>query len=80
LSEFVIEFSLFSIKNNAHACTYARKHACTHARTHTRTHTCMHACMHAWPFYGPLGCCPGLPGWAGTRKVNQEGKNNLDIL
>jgi len=21
------------------------------------------------PFYGPLGFCPGLPGWAGTRMV-----------
>jgi len=21
------------------------------------------------PFYGPLGFCPGLNGWAGTRKV-----------
>jgi len=21
------------------------------------------------PFYGPPGVCPGLPGWAGTRKV-----------
>jgi len=21
------------------------------------------------PFYGPLGFCPGLPGWASTRKV-----------
>ena len=30
--------------------------------THTHTHT------HK-TFYGPLGFCPGLPGWAGTRKV-----------
>jgi len=29
------------------------------ARTHARTQ----------PFYGPLGFCPGLPGWADTRKV-----------
>jgi len=25
--------------------------------------------MHAQPFYGPLGFCPGLPGWVSTRKV-----------
>jgi len=24
---------------------------------------------HTQPFYGPLGFCSGLPGWAGTRKV-----------
>jgi len=29
--------------------------------THTHTLT--------QPFYGPLGFCPGLSGWAGTRKV-----------
>jgi len=22
---------------------------------------------HTQPFYGPLGFCPGLLGWAGTR-------------
>jgi len=27
--------------------------------THTHTHTTI---------YGPLGFCPGLPGWADTRK------------
>jgi len=35
----------------------------THARTHTHTHTRLTA------------LCPGLPGWAGTRKV----KTNLDF-
>jgi len=30
-------------------------------RTHKHTHT--------KPFYGPLGFCPGLPRWAGIRKV-----------
>ena len=34
-------------------------HACTHARTHAHTHT--HARLTA--------LCPGLPRWAGTRKV-----------
>jgi len=24
---------------------------------------------HTQPFYGSLGFCPGLPGWAGTRKA-----------
>ena len=31
--------------------------------THTHTHT------HTQPFYCSAGICPGLPGWAGTRKV-----------
>jgi len=35
--------------------------------TLAHTHTCTHT--HKQPFYGPLGFCPGLPGWAGTRKV-----------
>jgi len=34
-------------------------HTHTHAHTHARTQ----------PFYSPLGFCPGLPRWAGTRKV-----------
>jgi len=34
-------------------------HCCRHTHTHTHTH----------PFYGPLGFCLGLPGWASTRKV-----------
>ena len=33
------------------------------AHTHTHTHT------HTEPFYGPLGFCLGLPGWAGTTEV-----------
>jgi len=33
--------------------------ACTHARTRTHTQS----------FYCSSGICPGLPGWAGTRKV-----------
>jgi len=32
--------------------------------THARTH----ACMHTQLFYSPLGFCPGLPGWADTRR------------
>ena len=28
----------------------------------------------------PPGLCPGLPGWSGTRKLNQEGKTNLNLL
>jgi len=35
-------------------------HCCQIKPTHTHTHQ---------PFYGPLGFCPGLLGWAGTRKV-----------
>jgi len=27
------------------------------------------AVTHTQPFYSPLGFCPGLPGWADTRKV-----------
>jgi len=42
------------IVTHTHTHTHARTHAPTHARTHTHTHT-------------PV--CPGLPGWAGTRKV-----------
>jgi len=38
--------------------------------THTRA--CMHTHTHT-PFYGRLGFCLGLTGWAGTRKVNQSG-------
>jgi len=30
---------------------------------------------HTQPFYCCSGICPGPPGWAGTRKVNQEGYN-----
>ena len=37
----------------------------THARTHARTHTHTHTHLTA--------LCPGLPRWAGTRKVNQSG-------
>jgi len=37
-----------------------------HARTHTHTHTHTHL----------TALCPGLPGWAGTRKV----KPNLDFI
>ena len=39
--------------------THARTHVRTRARTHTHTHT--HVRLTA--------LCPGLPGWAGTRKV-----------
>jgi len=42
-----------------HIHTHARTHACTHAHTHTHTHT--HTSLTA--------ICPGLPRWAGTRKV-----------
>ena len=35
---------------------------------------------HTQLFYSPLGFCPWLPRWAGTRKVNQEGKTSLDLL
>jgi len=37
-----------------------QKHNITHIRS-------MHT--HTQPFYGPLGFCPELPGWAGTRKI-----------
>jgi len=40
-------------------------HTCTHICPHTYTHT--HA--HTYTFYGPLGFCLGLPGWAGIGKV-----------
>ena len=39
--------------------------------SHTCTHSCTHACTQR--FYGPLGLCPGLPGWANTRNVYQCG-------
>ena len=39
-------------------CVRAHTHARTHARTHTHTHTRLTALF------------PGLPRWAGTRKVN----------
>jgi len=41
----------------------------THTHTHTHAHAHAHAHAHTQPFCGPLGFCPGLPGWAGTRKV-----------
>jgi len=41
--------------------THTRTHARTHARTHTHTHTSL------------TDLFPGLPRWAGTRKVNQSG-------
>jgi len=44
--------------------THAHTHTNTHARTHAHTHN-----THTQLFYGPLGFCPGLPKWAGTRKV-----------
>jgi len=28
----------------------------------------------------PSGLCPGLLVWASTKKVNQEGKSNQDLL
>jgi len=51
----------------------------THAHTHTHTHT------HTQPFYSPLEFCPGLPRWAGTRKVkpgrwNESGFNGEEIV
>jgi len=30
-----------------------------------------HSLTHTLPFYGRLGFCPGLPRWAGTRKVKR---------
>jgi len=38
----------------------------THARTHARTHTHTYARTHTHTRLTAL--CPGLPGWAGTRK------------
>ena len=34
-----------------------------------------HIHTHTQPFHGPLGICPGLPRWAGTRKVKPETQN-----
>ena len=42
-----------------------QKHTRTHARMHARTHTHTHTHLTA--------LFPGLPGWAGTRKVKQSG-------
>ena len=42
-----------------------QQHTRTHARTHTHTHTHTNTRLTA--------LFPGLPGWAGTRKVNQSG-------
>ena len=46
---------------NTRTHAYTRMHACTHARTHARTHTHTHTRL--------TTLCPGLPRWAGTRKV-----------
>jgi len=35
--------------------------------------TLLNTHTHTQPFYCSSGICPGPPGWAGTRKVNQEG-------
>ena len=39
----------------------------THIHTHTRAHAHVHA--HAHTHKHLIAICPGLPGWAGTRKV-----------
>ena len=49
------------------------KHLCS---TTTTTATTTIVCFMAHPG----GLCQGLPGRAGTRNVNQEGKTNLDLL
>jgi len=48
--------------------TLARVHTHTHTHTHThaRTHTHTTVLRPSWYF-------PGLPGWAGTRKVKPIG-------
>ena len=50
------------------SCDYSLQ-ACMKPLLNTHTHARTHECMHAQPFYGPLGFCPGLSGWASTRKV-----------
>jgi len=47
---------------------------------HIIFHTSPNTHTHTQPFYGPLGFCLGLPGWAGSRKVKKEGKTDLDLL
>ena len=52
------EFGIFA---RSHTHTVPHTHTHTHARTHARTHTHTHTRLTA--------LFPGLPGWAGTRKV-----------
>ena len=47
-------------------CSWSNKMALKVIQTQN-THT------HTQRFYGPLRFCLGLPGWAGTREVNQSG-------
>ena len=49
-----------SLQSITHARARARTHVRTHARTHVHTHTRLTA------------LCPGLPGWARTRKVTRS--------
>ena len=51
-------------------CCQCAEEICWEIHTHTHTQS----------FYGFSGLCPGLPGWAGTRKLKPEGKTNLDLL
>jgi len=44
--------------------------------SHTACSSSSMLTTHTQPFYGPLQFCPGLLGWAGTRKV----KPGLDLL
>jgi len=48
-----------------HTCTHAHTHACTHAHTHARTHTRTIILQ----LYSSSEFRPGLPHWAGTRKI-----------
>jgi len=48
-----------AVKQLYYSCSYNFL-TVTHTNKHTHTHT---------PFYSLLGFCPGLPGWASTRKV-----------
>ena len=62
-----------SQEDHTHARMHARTHTCTHTHMHTRTRTHARAHTHAHThtrthtrLKAPF---PGLPGWAGTRKV-----------
>jgi len=61
-------FSVFQCRNPIKHAIYIVSVTILLISISYHTHACMHACMHTTVF-GPLGFCPGLPGWASTRKL-----------
>jgi len=55
--------------SNAISCTIQRETLNTNWQLYSNTRTRKHARMHTHTHTRLMALCPGLPGWAGTRKV-----------